>query len=65
MRGTGMPYFGAISISDMVRQITNEDRSPPQMTVGITDNFLPVPPTGPQTMELPALLNQNAAGKTP
>jgi len=55
MMGTGMPYFGAISLADMVNQLENPDRSPPQMTVGITDNFLPVPPAGGQTLLLPGL----------
>ena len=63
MRGTGVPYFGAISISDMVNQMSNEDRSPPQMTVGITDNFMPVPPAGGQMLAFPSLSSDAPGGQ--
>lgn len=65
MMGTGLPYFGAISLADMVNQLENQDRSPPQMTVGITDNFLPVPPAGGQSLlfpGLPTVVGTNTAG---
>ena len=60
MRGSGAPYFGAISISDMITQLENPDRPPPQMTVGITDNYLPVPPAGDMTQIYPSLASQGS-----
>ncbi|HZT90284.1 MAG TPA: hypothetical protein VFA12_20255 [Stellaceae bacterium] len=48
-RGGGMPYAGGISISDKAQQTQDSDRVPPNFNIGMTDDFLPVAPVGPET----------------
>jgi len=40
----GAPYAGGISITDMATQDANTDRVEPVFSIGMDDNFLPVPP---------------------
>jgi hypothetical protein len=49
--GSGMPYAGALSVTDMLNQLSNPDRLAPSFTIGLTDNFLPVAPAGGETEE--------------
>jgi hypothetical protein len=48
--GSGMPYAGGLSIADMLNQTSNDDRPGPQFALGMTDNLLPVPPAGGETL---------------
>lgn len=45
-----VPYGGGISISDMQMAALDTDRIQPQFTLGITDNFIPEPSSGPQEL---------------
>jgi hypothetical protein len=49
--GSGMPYAGALSIADMVNQLSNDDRVEPAFTVGITDDVVPIAPAGGESVE--------------
>jgi hypothetical protein len=51
LSGAALPYAGGISLSDKEMQELNTDRALPQFTKGMTDNFLPVAPIGPETEE--------------
>lgn len=51
--GKGVPYAGAISIADKMRQESNSDRVPPQFQIGMFDNWSPVPPTGNESENYP------------
>jgi hypothetical protein len=44
--GAGVPYAGALSITDMLNQLNNPDRVEPQFTIGMQDDLLPVAPAG-------------------
>jgi hypothetical protein len=48
--GSGMPYAGGLSIADMLNQLSNDDRPGPQFSIGFSDNLLPVPPAGGETL---------------
>jgi hypothetical protein len=48
--GSGLPYAGGLSIADMLNQTKNDDRPGPQFALGMTDNLLPVPPAGGETL---------------
>lgn len=48
LSGAVTPYAGGISAADMLTQETNTDRVGPQFTIGMTDNYLPMAPTGPE-----------------
>jgi hypothetical protein len=45
-RGGAMPYAGGISIADKVTNELDIDRVPPQFTIDMDDNYLPVAPVG-------------------
>jgi hypothetical protein len=49
--GSGLPYAGGLSATDMLNQLANDDRVEPQFTIGLTDNLIPVPPAGGETEE--------------
>lgn len=51
MMGTGLPYAGGLSATDMMNALANDDRVAPNFTVGAFDNFLPVGPIGVETEE--------------
>ena len=44
--GSAVPYAGGVSVTDMLNQLSNEDRVAPNFTVGLTDDTLPVAPVG-------------------
>jgi hypothetical protein len=46
VRGGGMPYAGGISIADKIANEQDTDRVPPQFTINMDDNYLPVGPVG-------------------
>lgn len=48
--GAGVPYAGGISEADKEQQQEDSDRVPPQYTLGMTDNNLPVPSAGNETL---------------
>lgn len=48
LSGSALPYAGGISIADKMNQETNSDRVPPNFTIGMDDNVLPVPEVGPE-----------------
>lgn len=45
---TVVPYAGGISISDKQLQELNDDRVSPQFNIGMFDDLIPFPPTGPE-----------------
>lgn len=47
--GGGTGYAGGISATDKRNQEANSDRVGPNFTVGMTDNWQPVGPVGPET----------------
>lgn len=49
-QGGGTPYAGGISEIDKENQQEDTDRVPPQYTLGMTDNELPVPSVGNETL---------------
>jgi len=49
--GAGLPYAGGLSVTDMLNQLSNDDRVEPQFTIAMQDNLLPVPPAGGETEE--------------
>lgn len=49
-QGAGMPYAGGISEADKEQQQEDPDRVPPQYAIGMTDNNLPVPSVGNETL---------------
>lgn len=49
-QGGGTPYAGGISEADKEQQQEDQDRVPPQYTLGMTDNNLPVPSAGNETL---------------
>lgn len=59
-RGGATPYAGGISIADKMLQELDSDRVPPQYNIGMTDNWLPVAPSGNETgtNAPPSLMNQ-------
>ena len=52
-RSGGLPYAGGISFIDKVQQELNTDRVPPQFTIDMDDNYLPVAPVGNEGTPLP------------
>ena len=46
MIGSGVPYAGGISLTDMNRERDDPDRPPPQFFIGMHTNLIPVPPVG-------------------
>lgn len=52
-RSGATPYAGGISISDKVQQELNTDRVPPQFTIDMDDNYLPVAPVGNEGTPVP------------
>ena len=44
-------YIGGISITDKLNQELNQDRVPPQFSIGMHDNWLPVAPIGSESIE--------------
>ncbi len=49
--GPGAPYAGGISQSDKRTVEGNSDRVQPNFTIGMTDNWQPVGPVGPETQQ--------------
>jgi hypothetical protein len=48
-RSPALAYAGGISIADKENQVENSDRVPPQFTLLMFDNYLPVSPVGHQS----------------
>ena len=46
-------FAGGISISDKMQREMDSDRVPPNFNIGMTDNFLPVPPAGNESEDQP------------
>jgi hypothetical protein len=46
VRGGALPYAGGISFNDKIMNESNTDRVPPQFTIDMDDNYLPVAPIG-------------------
>jgi len=52
LSGAALPYAGGISVSDKQLQDFNNDRVQPQFALGMTDNYLPEPSSGHETIEV-------------
>lgn len=44
MAGSAMPYAGGISVSDKQNNQQDTDRTSPQFSIGMDDNFMPISP---------------------